>query len=50
MNAHGFGTMGAKGSGTGEHYGVQDQVDVYFATFANLWPESEASSPVQKML
>jgi glycine C-acetyltransferase len=33
-DAHGFGTMGATGSGTGEHFGVQDQVDVYFATFA----------------
>ena len=33
-DAHGFGTMGAKGSGTGEHFGVQDQIDVYFATFA----------------
>jgi glycine C-acetyltransferase len=26
--------MGATGSGTGEHFGVQDQVDIYFATFA----------------
>ncbi len=33
-DAHGFGTMGAKGSGTGEHFGVQDKIDVYFATFA----------------
>jgi glycine C-acetyltransferase len=33
-DAHGFGTMGKDGSGTGEHYGVQDQIDVYFATFA----------------
>jgi glycine C-acetyltransferase len=33
-DAHGFGTMGASGSGTGEHFGVQDQIDVYFATFA----------------
>lgn len=33
-DAHGFGTMGATGSGTGEHFGVQDKVDVYFATFA----------------
>jgi glycine C-acetyltransferase len=33
-DAHGFGTMGANGSGTGEHFGVQDQIDVYFATFA----------------
>ena len=33
-DAHGFGTMGANGGGTGEHFGVQDGIDVYFATFA----------------
>lgn len=33
-DAHGFGTMGDNGSGTGEHFGVQDEIDVYFATFA----------------
>lgn len=33
-DAHGFGTMGATGAGTGEHLGVQDEIDVYFATFA----------------
>jgi glycine C-acetyltransferase len=33
-DAHGFGTMGATGGGTGEHFGVQDQIDIYFATFA----------------
>lgn len=33
-DAHGFGTMGATGAGTGEHFGVQDKIDVYFATFA----------------
>lgn len=33
-DAHGFGTMGKTGAGTGEHYGVQDQIDVYFSTFA----------------
>ncbi|MGC9331366.1 MAG: aminotransferase class I/II-fold pyridoxal phosphate-dependent enzyme [Bacteroidales bacterium] len=33
-DAHGFGTMGETGAGTGEHYGVQDGIDVYFATFA----------------
>jgi glycine C-acetyltransferase len=26
--------MGANGRGTGEHFGVQDKIDVYFATFA----------------
>jgi glycine C-acetyltransferase len=33
-DAHGFGTMGATGAGTGEHFGVQDEIDIYFATFA----------------
>ncbi len=33
-DAHGFGTMGETGAGTGEHFGVQDEIDVYFATFA----------------
>ena len=33
-DAHGFGTMGATGAGTGEYFGVQDQIDIYFATFA----------------
>ncbi|HER09621.1 MAG TPA: aminotransferase class I/II-fold pyridoxal phosphate-dependent enzyme [Bacteroides sp.] len=33
-DAHGFGTMGASGMGTGEHYGVQDKIDLYFSTFA----------------
>jgi len=33
-DAHGFGTMGATGAGTGEAQGVQDGVDVYFGTFA----------------
>jgi glycine C-acetyltransferase len=33
-DAHGLGTMGATGAGTGEHFGVQDQIDMYFGTFA----------------
>jgi len=33
-DAHGFGTMGATGSGTPEHLGVKDEVDLYFGTFA----------------
>ncbi|RLD60842.1 MAG: pyridoxal phosphate-dependent aminotransferase family protein [Bacteroidetes bacterium] len=33
-DAHGFGTMGAKGTGTPEHFGVEDKVDLHFATFA----------------
>ena len=33
-DAHGFGTLGATGAGAGEEQGVQDKIDVYFATFA----------------
>ena len=33
-DAHGFGTMGDTGMGTGEHFGVQDKIDLYFSTFA----------------
>jgi glycine C-acetyltransferase len=33
-DAHGFGTMGKTGAGTGEHFGCEDGIDVYFSTFA----------------
>ncbi len=33
-DAHGFGTMGKTGAGTGEEQGVQDEIDIYFSTFA----------------
>ena len=33
-DAHGFGTLGKTGAGAGEEQGVQDKIDVYFATFA----------------
>ena len=33
-DAHGFGTLGEGGRGTGFEQGVQDEIDVYFATFA----------------
>lgn len=33
-DAHGFGTIGATGMGTGEEQGVHDQIDIYFGTFA----------------
>jgi glycine C-acetyltransferase len=33
-DAHGFGTMGKTGAGTGEHFGVQKNIDLYFSTFA----------------
>ena len=33
-DAHGFGTMGKTGAGIGEHFNAQDQIDLYFSTFA----------------
>ncbi len=33
-DAHGFGVMGKNGAGTIEHFGVEDKVDLHFATFA----------------
>ena len=33
-DAHGFGMMGKTSAGTAEFFGVQDKVDLYFATFA----------------
>lgn len=33
-DAHGFGTLGKDGKGTGVEQGIQDEIDVYFATFA----------------
>lgn len=33
-DAHGFGTLGATGAGAGEEQGCQDDIDVYFSTFA----------------
>jgi glycine C-acetyltransferase len=36
-DAHGFGTMGKTGQGTGEHFGIQDEIDIYFGTFAKAF-------------
>lgn len=33
-DAHGFGTMGKTGAGTGEEQNCQDGIDIYFSTFA----------------
>jgi len=41
-DAHGFGTMGKTGAGTGEEQGVQDDIDVYFATFAKAMASTGA--------
>lgn len=41
-DAHGFGTLGETGAGAGEEQGVQDGIDVYFATFAKSLASSGA--------
>ena len=33
-DAHGIGTLGKTGAGTGEEQGIQDDIDIYFGTFA----------------
>jgi len=33
-DAHGFGTMGKTGAGTGEEQNIQEHIDLYFSTFA----------------
>ncbi len=33
-DAHGFGTLGETGAGAGEEQGCQDEIDLYFSTFA----------------
>ncbi len=41
-DAHGFGTLGKTGAGAGEEQGVQDEIDVYFATFAKAMASTGA--------
>lgn len=36
-DAHGFGVMGEGGKGTGVHFGVQEEIDIYFGTFAKAF-------------
>ena len=33
-DAHGYGTLGDTGAGAGEEQGIQDEIDLYFSTFA----------------
>ena len=33
-DAHGIGTLGQNGKGTGEEQGIHDEIDIYFGTFA----------------
>lgn len=47
-DAHGFGTMGKTGAGVPEHFGVQDQVDILFCTFAKSMAAIGAFVAAQK--
>ena len=49
-DAHGFGTLGATGAGAGEEQGVQDQIDVYFATFAKSMASTGAFIAADTMI
>jgi glycine C-acetyltransferase len=49
-DAHGFGTLGVSGAGAGEEQGVQDQIDVYFATFAKSMASTGAFIAADSMI
>ena len=49
-DAHGFGTLGDTGAGAGEEQGVQDQIDVYFATFAKSMASTGAFIAADSMI
>jgi len=47
-DAHGFGTLGSTGAGAGEEQGIQDAIDVYFATFAKSMASTGAFIAAEK--
>lgn len=49
-DAHGFGTMGRTGAGTGEEQGIQDQIDLYFSTFAKSMASIGAFMSAEKSI
>ncbi|MFC2083949.1 aminotransferase class I/II-fold pyridoxal phosphate-dependent enzyme [Bacteroidota bacterium] len=53
-DAHGTGSMGERGSGTAEHYGVEDQVDITMGTFSKTFAVAggfiTASKPIINFL
>ena len=49
-DAHGFGTLGKSGAGAGEEQGVQNEIDVYFATFAKSMASTGAFIAADEMI
>ena len=49
-DAHGFGTLGPTGAGAGEEQGVQNKIDVYFATFAKSMASTGAFIAADEMI
>ena len=49
-DAHGFGTLGKTGAGAGEEQGVQDDIDVYFSTFAKSMANIGAFVAADKLI
>ncbi|MBT6235366.1 pyridoxal phosphate-dependent aminotransferase family protein [Bacteroidia bacterium] len=49
-DAHGFGTLGPNGEGAGVEQGVQDEIDVYFSTFAKSMASIGAFIAGDKMI
>ena len=47
-DAHGFGTLGENGAGAGVEQGIQDEIDVYFATFAKAMASTGAFIAAEK--
>lgn len=47
-DAHGWGVMGKQGRGVADHFGVQDEVDVYFGTFAKAFASIGGFSSTSK--
>ena len=47
-DAHGFGTLGESGAGAGVEQGIQDEIDVYFATFAKAMASTGAFIAAEK--
>jgi glycine C-acetyltransferase len=47
-DAHGIGVMGENGRGTGEYFGVQDKIDIYFGTFAKAFASIGGFSAAKK--